>query len=85
MYSVLNTLSGYTYFYISKNIPSSFNVVPVHKKGDKQFVDDNYRLVSLLPISGKILQRPVFNSLFEFLQKQNLYNENQSGCRPSDS
>ena len=31
------------------------NIVPVHKKGDKQIVD-NYRPVSLLPILGKIFE-----------------------------
>ena len=60
------------------------NVVPVHKKVDKQVVD-NYRPVSLLPIFGKILERLIFNSLFEFLHENNLLNENQSGFRPSDS
>ena len=56
----------------------------VHKKGDKQVVE-NYRPVSLIPIFGKILERLIFNSLFEFLHENNLLNENQSGFRPSDS
>ena len=51
---------------IFPNICKKFNVVPVHKKGDKQVVE-NFRAVSLLPIFGKILERLVFNSLFEFL------------------
>ena len=46
------------------------NVVPVHKKGDKQVVD-NYRPVSLLPIFGKIRERLIFNSLFEFPHENN--------------
>ena len=69
---------------IFPNIWKKSNVVPVHKKGDKQVVD-NYRPVSLLPIFGKILERLIFNSLFEFLHENNLLNENQSGFRPSDS
>ena len=60
------------------------NIIPIHKKGDKQIVD-NYRPVSLLPIFGKILERLIFNSLFEFLKENNLLNKNQSGFRPSDS
>ena len=32
------------------------NIVPVHKKGDEQIVD-NYRPVSILPIFGKILEK----------------------------
>ena len=46
------------------------NIVPVHKKGDKQIVD-NYRPVSLLPILGKIFERIIFNSIFEYLQENN--------------
>ena len=65
------------------NIWKKSNVAPVHKKGDKQVVD-NFRLVSLLPIFGKILERLIFNSL-EFLHENNLLNENQPGFRPSDS
>ena len=60
------------------------NVVPISKKGDKQVVD-NYRPVSLLPIFSKILERLIFNSLFEFLHENNLPDENQLGFRPSDS
>ena len=46
-------------------------VVPVQKNSDKQIVE-NYRLVSFLPIFGKILERLIFNSLLEFLQENNL-------------
>ena len=41
------------------------NIVPIHKKGDKQMLQ-NYRPVSLLPICGKILERLIFNEMFEF-------------------
>ena len=37
------------------------NVVPVHKKGDKQVLR-NYRPVSLLPICGKIFERLILFS-----------------------
>ena len=58
---------------IFPNIWKKSNVVPVRKKGDKQVVD-NYRSVSLLPIFGKILEKLIFNSLFEFLHKNDLLN-----------
>ena len=45
----------------------------------------NYRPVSLLPILGKILEKNLFNSIFEYLQKNNLLCENQSGFRPYHS
>ena len=32
------------------------NIVPTHKKGDKQVLK-NYRPVSLLPICGKVFER----------------------------
>ena len=60
------------------------NIVPVHKKGDKQIVN-NYRPVSLLPVCGKILERLVFNSIFDFLDNNSLLSANQSGFRSSDS
>ena len=41
------------------------NVVPIHKKDDKQTLK-NYRPVSLLPICGKILERLMFNEMFKF-------------------
>ena len=36
------------------------NIVPIHKKGDKQTLE-NYCPVLLLPICGKILERSMFN------------------------
>ena len=57
------------------------NIVPVHKKGDKQIVD-NYRPVSLLPILGKIFEIFIFNLIFEYLEENNLLCPNQSGFRP---
>ena len=60
------------------------NIVPIHKKGDKQIVD-NYRPVSLLPILGKNFERVIFNSISGYLEGNNLLCPNQSGFRPSDS
>ena len=53
------------------------NIVPIHKKGDKQILK-NYRPVSLLPICGKIFERLIFNELFNFLLENNLILLNQS-------
>ena len=47
----------------------SSNIVPVRKKGNKQLIL-NYRPVSLLPISSKILERVIFNSLYKFVEKK---------------
>ena len=64
------------------------NIVPVHKKGDKQSLK-NYRPVSLLPICDKILERLIFNEMFNcndrFLIEDNLIPANQSDFKPGDS
>ena len=60
------------------------NIVPVHKKHDKQLIK-NYRPVSLLPICSKIFEKVIFNSLFKYLDDNNLLNSNQSGFRSGDS
>ena len=60
------------------------NIAPIHKKGDKQMVQ-NYRPVSLLPICGKILERLMFNEMFEFFIENKLISSSQSGFKPGDS
>ena len=60
------------------------NVVPVHKKSDKQILK-NYRPVSLLPICGKVFERLIYNSLFEYFIQSDLISPNQSGFKPGDS
>ena len=42
------------------------NIVPIHKKGDKQVLK-NYCPDSLLPICGKVFERFIFNEMFSFL------------------
>ena len=60
------------------------NIIPVHKKNNKQLVK-NYRPISRLPIFGKIFEKIIFNRLYNFLLQEELLNPNQSGFRPSDS
>ena len=60
------------------------NVVPVHKKNEKN-LKKNYRPISLLPIFGKILEKLMYDPLYSHLVSCNLLNLNQSGFRPSDS
>ena len=54
------------------------NVIPVHKKDDKQCVN-NYCPVWLLPVFGKIFQKLIFNEINFFLDREKLINTNQSG------
>ena len=60
------------------------NVVPVHKKNNKQLIE-NYRLISLLPVCGKILEWTIYNKMFECFSENELTSHNQSGFRPGDS
>ena len=60
------------------------NVIPVHKKDNKQTLE-NYRLVSLLLICGKAFECLIYNSLFEFFIRNELISSNQSGFKPGDS
>ena len=47
------------------------NVVPVHKKGNKQSFK-NYRPISLLPICSKTFERLIYNEMFTFFTENNL-------------
>ena len=60
------------------------NVVPIHKKGDKQTIK-NFRPVSLLSISGKIFECLLYDTMFDFFSKNNLLSPNLSGFRLGDS
>ena len=60
------------------------NVVQIHKKNDKQCVN-NYSPASLLPICSKVLERIIYNTTFTYFLKNNLISENQSGFKPGDS
>ena len=44
------------------------NIIPSHKKNDKQLVN-NYRPISLLPILVKIFEQINFNRIYDFLLK----------------
>ena len=71
----------------SGNFPDSWkkgNITPVHKKQSKNLVN-NYRPISLLPILGKVFEKIIYNSLFNYLLNNQLLSENQSGFRKGDS
>ena len=60
------------------------NIVPIHKKGDKQNIK-NYRPVSLLPICGKIFERLIFNEMFIYFCANKIISKNQPGFQLGDS
>ena len=53
-------------------------------KNDKQLLK-NYRPISLLPICGKVLERLLYNSMFEFFIQNNLITPNQSSYKTGNS
>ena len=53
-------------------------------KNDKQIVS-NHRLVSLLPVSSKIFERLIYNSMYKHTSDNNLLSPNQSGFHTEDS
>ena len=59
------------------------NVVPIFKKGEKTSVS-NYRPISLLPCTSKIIERVVFNELYDYCVKNNLLSEKNSGFKKND-
>ena len=68
---------------ISGSFPSYWkkaNIVPIHKKGNKQTLK-NFRPVSLLPICSKIFERLIFNEMFRFFRHNKLTTTNQSGFK----
>ena len=60
------------------------NVVPAHKKEDN-IVVKNYRTISLLPIFGKMLERVIYNSIFNYFLNARLFTPSQSGFLQGNS
>ena len=60
------------------------NVVPVHKKEDKNFLK-NYHPISLPPIFSEIFERVIYNSLFNNFQSNKAFTSSQSGFLRGDS
>ena len=55
-----------------------------NKKEDKTFII-NCRPISLLPIFGKISERLIYNSLFNYFLRNKRFTPSQSGFLPGDS
>ena len=71
----------------SSQIPEDMKnarVVPLYKKQSKT-EPGNYRPVSILSVTSKILERIVYNQLEHYLKEKNLLYKLQSGFRPSFS
>ena len=60
------------------------NMIPVFNKNNKQEVK-NYCPISLLPVSSKIFERFLYDSMFKFFTENTLISQNQLGFKPGDS
>ena len=59
------------------------SIIPAHKK-DKTLIN-NDRPIRLLPIFGKIFERVIYNSLFNYFLRNKLFTPSQSGFLTGDS
>ena len=64
--------------------PPGFQIAFPCIKNNKQKVK-NYRRISLLPVSNKIFERLLCDSMFKFFTENNLISQNQSRFKPGDS
>ena len=53
-------------------------------KNDKQLIE-NYRPISLLPVCGKILERLIYDKMFEFFAENDVNSHNHTGSKSGDS
>ena len=56
----------------------------MHKKESKNILK-NYRPISLLPVCGKIFEKCIYNSLYSYLESNDILSKFQSGFRKGDS
>ena len=68
-----------------KNFPphGKKQMLPQFIKNDKQLIK-NYRLISLLPVCGKILERLIYNKMFKFFTENELISHNQPGLKAGE-
>ena len=59
-------------------------VIPIYNSGEVNVLN-NYRLISLLPKFSKILERIVYNRLYDHLTSQRAITNKQFGFRPNHS
>ena len=59
-------------------------VIPIYKSKDKQMLN-NYRPISLLPILSKIIEKVIYQRLFNFLNTNNALFSSQYGFRKNHS
>lgn len=59
-------------------------ICPVYKKGPKD-QPQSYRPISIIPVLGKLIEVLVYNQLFSFFDRNNIFNSSQFGFRRGKS
>ena len=68
---------------VSDKFPAEWKVArvtPIFKKGQRSMLD-NYRPISILPVVSKLMERILYDQMFDYLKKQNILSEHQFGFR----
>ena len=55
-------------------------LVPIHKKGPRDLIE-NYRPISILPAISKIMERILYEQIYQYLSENSLLTEHQYGFR----
>ena len=59
-------------------------LLPLHKKGPRD-IPENYRPISILPVISKVMERIMYDQIYEYLDENSILSENQFGFRKSYS
>ncbi|CAB3986133.1 Hypothetical predicted protein [Paramuricea clavata] len=71
----------------SDQFPSDWKaarVIPLFKKRQRSMLD-NYRPISILPVVSKLMERIMYDQMYEYLNQNNLFSKHQFGFRPYHS
>ncbi|CAB4023335.1 Hypothetical predicted protein [Paramuricea clavata] len=71
----------------SDQFPSDWKaarVIPLFKKGQRSMLN-NYRPISILPVVSKLMERIMYDQMYEYLNQNNLFSKHQFGFRPYHS
>ena len=69
---------------IFPNVWKTANIIPIHKTGPKEDVN-NYRPISILPTVSKIMEKWIHLKFMNYLNDNKLLHEKQSGFRAGHS
>ena len=59
-------------------------LVPIYKKGPR-YLAENYRPISILPANSKIMERLLYDQIYQYLSDNSLLSQHQFGFRKSHS